>query len=288
MAEHSGQSDQVTQIKLPSTIEQVVWSQQKAAASGEVFLNIFTHYVGNNSDIEIELSDQSGKKYDTLKSKISGNHFSSPIEIPRKAEKILYATAKLPRHGLELKSNPLLILPPIEITNLKWDKKEARRGDLLKLTANVKGVQNGSEAEIEIWEYDSDSAHDYITKLPVFVENSKIEAEWEFEYHEDTDDIPSAEETEKGYNPPEYFFRVKLGGVFEDSGLLEFKDWIEIELIDDTTAEPMEQEEYIIVLPDGKELKGKLDENGLAKINDIPPGKFKVIYPNLGEVDFIE
>jgi hypothetical protein len=153
-----------------------MWSKQIVASGAQVTLNIFTHYVGNNSDIEIELSDQSGKKYDTLKSKISGNHFSSPIEIPRKAEKILYATAKLPRHGLELKSNPLLILPPIEITNLKWDKTEAWRSDILKLTADVKGVQEGEEAEIEIWENDADEAHDLITKFPALVEKGKIEA----------------------------------------------------------------------------------------------------------------
>ena len=139
-------------------------------------LKIFTQYVGNNSDLEIKLSDQSGKKYGTLKNKISGNHFSSRIEISRKAEKILYATVKLLKHGLEMKSNPLLILPAIEITNVKWDKQEARRADIIKLTADIKGAQDGTEAEIEIWEYDHDEAHDLITKFPTQVEKGKIEA----------------------------------------------------------------------------------------------------------------
>ena len=108
---------------------------------------------------------------------------------------------------LTKKSNCMYVYPAVEIKNLKWDKNEARRGDILKLTADVTNVYEGAEAEIQIWEHDSDGAHDLITKFPVIVKNKKIEADWEYEYHEDTDDIPTEEETEKGYNPPEYFFR---------------------------------------------------------------------------------
>jgi hypothetical protein len=43
----------------------------------------------------------------------------------------------------------------IEITNADWDKQEARRGDVLKLNANVKGVRDGAESQIEIWEHDA-------------------------------------------------------------------------------------------------------------------------------------
>jgi hypothetical protein len=48
---------------------------------------------------------------------------------------------------------------------LKWDKKEARRGDILKLTADVINLYEGSEVEIRIWEHDSDGAHDLIGDL---------------------------------------------------------------------------------------------------------------------------
>jgi len=40
-----------------------------------VGLEVHTHYVGNNSEIKIEISDKSGKKIETIKAKISVNHY---------------------------------------------------------------------------------------------------------------------------------------------------------------------------------------------------------------------
>lgn len=251
-------------------------------------LEIITLFVGNGSSIEIELSDQNGKTFGKYKEKISGNCFWTQIKVPTDAKVALYASVKLPKHGLQMKSNPLIILPPIEITNAKWDKKEARRGDILKLTADVKGVHDGTEGAIEIWEYDSDGAHDFITKFPVIVKKNKVEAEWEYEYHEDTDEIPTEEELQNygnHYNPPEYFFRVKVGEIAADSGLLEFKDWIEIELTDSETGEPFAEEDYILTLPDGQEINGKLNKDGFAQEMDIPPGKCKIVFPGMEVIE---
>lgn len=277
---HQSKTDEIKKVELPSAIEQVIWKKPIVACGSQVGIEVYTCYVGNNSDIEIEFSDHSGKKIGTTKSKISRNFLQLQFLVPKDAQKILYATAKLPKHSLEKKSNPLLVTPPLEITNLKWDKKEARRGDILKLKADVKGAQEGSEAEIEIWEHDADGAHDLITKFPKVVKNNKIEADWEYEYHEDTDDIPTKEESEKGYHPPEYFFRVSLNGVSEDSGLLKFKDWIEIDL-KNQLDQPIPNEKYELMLPDGTKREGKLDELGKAIEKDVPPGKCLISFPEL-------
>ena len=114
----------------------------------------------------------------------------------------------------------------------------------------------------------------------MIVESNKIEIEWEYEYYEDTDEIPTAEESEKGYNPPEYFFRVKIGKVFADSGLLEFKDWIEIEL-KDNEGNSFPNKDFILHLADGSEKRGTLDSDGYAMIDDVPPGRVTVEFPNL-------
>ena len=207
------------------------------------------------------------------------------MKVPEKAKDELYAEVKLPKHGLDKKSNGLYLFPFVEIKNLKWDKKETRRGDTLKLTADIKSLADGNEVEIQIWEYDSDLVHDLITKFPVIIKNQKINAEWEFQYFDDTDDIPTHEESEKGYQGPEYFFRVIAAGKSANSGLLKFKDWIELELVD-SDGEPIANEEYKITLPDSSEITGKLDENGYKKIENILPGKFKIDFPNVEEFDF--
>lgn len=284
MPEHQGNTGKVNKVKLESSIDRVVWTSGTGSPGAKTGVEVNTHFVGNNTEIKIEISDKSGKKFDTVKGKISGNSFWKEITVPEKAKDELYAEAKISKLGLTNKSNPMYLYPKIEIKNVKWDKKEARRGDVLKLTADISGVADGVEGEIQIWEYDDDLAHDLITKFPVIIKNNKIETDWEYEYHEDTDDIPTEEETEKGYNPPEYFFRVVVGGVTADSGLLEFKDWIEIKLQDDE-GNPIADEEYIIYLPDGTTRRGNLDAEGKVKLEDIPPGNYRIVYPNTASPD---
>jgi hypothetical protein len=159
----------------------------------------------------------------------------------------------------------------------------------LKLTADVEGVQGGIEGEIEIWDHDSDGAHDFITKFPVFVKKKKVEAEWEYEYHEDTDEIPTEEELKKygnKYNPPEYFFRVKVGELAADSGLLEFKDWIKIKLLK-RNGEPYANEHYILTPPDGSTKEGDLDKSGQARSEDLPPGPCRIRFPSVKDVEVL-
>ncbi len=279
MTKHSGSTNKIKEVKLESAIEQVLWTKNIASAGGKVGIEVFTKFVGNNSDIKIEIKDKSGKSGGTVKGKITGNRFWKNIEVPDNLKDELTATVKLSKHGLEKKSNTIPLLPPIKITNLKWDKTEAKRGDILKLTADVKGAYDGAEAAIEIYEHDDDGAHDLVASFPSHVKSQKIKAEWEFQYIEDTDDIPDDNEAENGYKNPEYFFRVTIGGISEDSGLLKFRDWIEVQLLD-ADQNPIPDEDYKIVFADGQEKNGKLDENGKAVLKDLPPGGYKIIFPN--------
>ena len=140
--------------------------------------------------------------------------------------------------------------------------------------------------KVNIYEYDDDGGHDLIVSLPAVVEDKKISLDWEYEYHEDTDAIPTEEELKKyggKYNPPEYFFTVKIDnielGLEQESKLLNFKDWIEFELLDDR-GNPIKDTDYVALLPDGSEKKGKTDENGLIKLTDVPPGKVDIQFPS--------
>ena len=282
MEKLSGQTGKVKEVKLESSIEQVVFTKNMASAGGKIGIEVFTKFVGNNSDIKIEIKDKSGKSGGTVKGKITGNRFWKTIDIPDNLKDELTATAKLSKHGLEKKSNTIPLLPPIKISNLKWDKNEAKRSDILTLSGDVKGAYDGAETTIEIFEHDDDGAHDLVVSFPALVKSQKIKTEWEFQYVEDTDDIPDDNEAENGYKNPEYFFRVSIAGVSQDSGLLKFKDWIELELRDEN-GEPLPEEEYIIYLADGSKIEGKLDSDGKGVIQDIPPGKFKLNYKNIAE-----
>ncbi len=256
MTKHSVSTGKIKEVKLQSSIEQVAWTISRAFAGGKIGIDVFTKYVGNNSEIKIEIKDKNGKSGGTVKGKISGNRYWTEFKIPDNLKDELTATVKLSKHGLEKKSNTILLLPPIKISNVKWDKTEAKRGDILKLTADVKGAYDGAEATVEIYEHDDDGAHDLVVSIPALVKSQQIKTEWEFQYLEDTDDIPTDDEAANGYKNPEYFFSVNIGGVSADSGLLKFKDWIEIN-VQNEFGRNLKDLEYTLILPDGKKKKGK-------------------------------
>lgn len=287
MSTHEGATDETHPITLTATLEQVYWTRPAAAPGSRVGLEVFTHFVGHGAEMDIALTDEEGHVHGTFTDRIYGNRFEAEIWVPPDAEQALYATVALPAHGLEQRSPALHLLPVITVTNATWSQEEARRGDVLTLTADVEGAPDGIEATLTIYEHDADGAHDLVTQFPVLVENNAVEAEWEFEYHEDTDDIPTDEEAEQGYQAPEYFFRVNVGGVQADSGLLQFKDWIQVELVNAFGA-PVAEADYELTLADGTTRTGTLDDNGIAREEDVPPGPVRLVFPRYHRSETID
>lgn len=237
----------------------------------EVPLDVYTHFVGSGSKIRISIYNKSGRRLERIDGKIYANHFRTKYAVSDRAKDAIYFEAELRKHGLKQKSEEMKIIPPVKITNVQWSAQEARRGDVLQLTADVEGAPDGTEALIEVWEHDEDEAHDFITKMPTMVENKRIEISWMYQYFEDTDEIPTEEEVERGYNSPEYFFKVIIGSKEERSELLEFKDWIDI-VVRDEAGQVAANYNYTLHLPDDQEKSGTTDDNGRIREEDIPPG----------------
>lgn len=60
--------------------------------------------------------------------------------------------------------------------------------------------------------------------------------------------------------------------------------WIKIELKDEK-GNPFSGEEYLVILPNGEEKKGKLDDNGYAKVTGIPKEGCAISFPNLEDFE---
>ena len=283
-------TDTEHKIKLESSLISASWRSGKAIAGQTATFEVWTAFVGEGAPIKIKGKSKNGKKLGKIKDVIKRNKYVGEFEIPEDTEldDMIYFEVELPKNDLEGESNRIPVFPPVQVFNMKWSATEARRGDILTLSADVNGLRDHTEVTVIIYEYDRDSAHDKIIELPATVMNKRIELQWEYEYHEDTDEIPTQEELDKyggKYNPPEYFFTVKVedteyGKQEQESGLLEFKDWIEIELLDED-GNAVANEDYILHLPDGQQRRGTLDGNGIGREENIPPGKVTIEFPNL-------
>ena len=273
MSEHEYQkaTDELHEIELPSAISLAMWDRPAAWVGAEVEVHVHTHFVGEGSQVKITVYNRVGVRMDSFKGEVRKNRFKEKYTVSEKAADTIYFEAELPDHDLKERSDDMQIAPPVFIKKLRWSQEEARRGDTLTLTAEVKNAPDGSEAKIEIFEHDFDGAHDLVTEFSATVEDRAIETQWEFEYFEDADDIPRWEECEGGYQGPEYFFKVSLRGAEARSDILKFKDEINTEFTSDDGS-ALTGMDYIVHLPDGEERRGTLDRSGSVSEEDIPPG----------------
>jgi hypothetical protein len=288
-------SDSAHVVKLTSSLIYAAWKSGAAPIGQAAPLEVVTAFVGQGASIKITGKSDAGKSLGTVSGKINNNVYVGELTIPDsvKIGDTVYFEVDLSANGVKGESNHIPAVPPIEVTNMQWSASEARRGDILTLSATVKGVPDRTDVKVYILEYDADGGHDRIAELPAIVDKNKLELKWEYEYHEDVDEIPTKEEMQKygkSYNPPEYFFVVEVYGAKfgqkQESKLLTFKDWIEIRLVDEE-GKPAANEKYVLHMPDGQQKQGTLDGNGYAREDKIPPGKIEIEFPDAGSIETV-
>lgn len=283
---YTKETDVEHKIKVPSQLIYVIWNSRFAFCGEEAEFEVRTSFVGDGAEVKVKGKTEKGKSLGSADGKIYGNRYIGKLAIPTKLkpDDEVYVEVKLPKHNLKDESNRIPARPPILAKKLQWDKKEAGRGDVVTLQGQFDGIMDETDATVIIYEYDKDGNHDPIARIPTIISNKQLSLKWEYEYHEDVDDIPTQEDL-KPYNQkyahPEYFFVVDIDdvrvGVNQESGLLKFKDWIEIKAVeaDDT---PVPNANYTIKFADGTERKGKTDAEGNTRIENIPPGSYTIIF----------
>ena len=286
-------TDQEHKIQLDTYLVYAEWKSGYAFIGDTAPFVVGTSLVGNGAKIEITGKSQSGKKLGKIKDTIDNNTYTGSFDIPEDldpGDEISFEV-KLSKNGLSGESGKIHLVKPPELVSLEWSAQEARRGDQLVLSGEFRDIPDDSEVLVTIYESDQDGAHDRITEMPARLEGKKLAARWKYEYHEDTDEIPTSEEMERyggSYNPPEYFFTVSYNdfemGKEKESGLLKFKDYIEIKLRD-AGGNPKADVAYVLHLPDGSTKDGRLDRQGNAREEGIPPGNIRVEFPDLRQVD---
>jgi hypothetical protein len=289
---HSKSTDSENKIKLDSSLIFAAWRNASAFAGRKAEFEIGTAFVGEGADIQITGKSEKGKKLGKIRDIIKNNVYTGDFDIPDDCElgDEIYFEVKLSKNGIDGRSNSIPVHPAPVVKNIKWSADEARRGNQVTMSADVEKVHDGTEVIVTVYEHDRDGAHDRITELPAIVNGKKTEVTWEFEYLDATVAIPTEGELQQydkknHYAQPEYFFTLNIGGEEygrkQESGFLRFIDRLRFRPLGES-GEPFPGAEYIIYLADGTEKKGKLDDNGEAVEEDLPPGQVTIVLPKEG------
>lgn len=159
----------------------------------------------------------------------------------------------------------------------RWSVEEARVGDAVDLLVDA-ALPDGAALTFTILEHDEDGQHDEVARLDATVSAGGARASWTFERVDDDDDAASEREREGGYTAPEFFFRVSDGERTVASGLVQYQDWFELELLDHA-GQPRVGVEVTLHLPDGTTRAATTDADGVARWEAIPPGEVEYEYP---------
>ncbi|MCK5125880.1 MAG: PAAR domain-containing protein [candidate division Zixibacteria bacterium] len=168
------------------------------------------------------------------------------------------------------------------IIKAEWSEPEARVGDKLKLSAEAVGVKDGVKGEFQIYMKDFSAADKIIDTIKADLSGGKIEGEWEYQYPQDEED-DSSDDQRKGYSHPKYYFIAKIENAARRSDYLYFKDYIEVRL-KNSEGNAIGNKQFRLFFDNGEIKTGTLGSNGYKKVENVPPGRWSVDFPEMGPV----
>jgi len=166
----------------------------------------------------------------------------------------------------------------LSLSDAKWSKDEAKTDEELTMSAKADGLKDGASAAFKVFCRDLRGPDVPAGTVDAKVNGNKIEAKWKLPENAAPEPAAADNDPSSGYSRPEYFFVVESEGCRATSGMLRFKDWIEIELKDEEDN-ALADEDYRLVLATGEIRKGKSDSRGRARVEDVPQGPVEVEVP---------
>jgi len=180
-------------------------------------------------------------------------------------------TGQVKKTGVQEGSHELALRA---ITKVEWSKAHAKVGDKIKLKVETAGVDDGESADLMIFIKDASFPDTVLDSLKAEVKSDKIEADWELHIDEKLLKVQDGRYG-KRYSAPCFYYVVEVAGLRQRSGILRYKDWMELQL-DGEDGKPLAGAGYTLHLPDGGVRKGNLDKDGYAKEENLPPGRIDV------------
>lgn len=231
----------------------------------------------NEHWIEIEFVDTAGNP-------VSGIPYQFKDPDGKESESTLRLDGTIRRDGISEGQGKVVLQ---DVYGAKWDTSKIKVDDKVKAQAKVDGFENGTPAEIQIFQRDIHGADTIIANLKTKVKSGKIEANWRYEYPKEateTNGQTPKEPTNGQYSVPEYYFEVIIGSRTARSAVLSVDDTIELELLDGE-GNPVKNQPYILRSSSGEIRKGNLDGSGKAKEENIPPAKCVLVFPELPNLE---
>ena len=163
-----------------------------------------------------------------------------------------------------------------QVSGAEWSTSEATVGEEVTVTAQAKGVEDGTPATVQIKEVPAGGGGTaaIVAEIETEVSGEEVDASWAYT-HEETGGAGEA----AAQQLPAYVAEVRVDGypLPALTGLLTYVDRLKLTFTDEE-GNPHEQERYQLHLPNGGVRSGTLDGEGTLKEKGLPPGECEVVF----------
>lgn len=161
------------------------------------------------------------------------------------------------------------------IVNAQWSKQDAKVDETVKMKVETIGIESGTKATLQVFIKDANYTDYKLKTIESKVNGDKIEEDFTLKVDDKLLGICGQKAKNTRYSQPYFYYKVSIGELTEQSALLLYKDYVEIE-VKDEEGNAIGDKKYKAHLPTGEVKEGKLDSNGKAKIEKVPPGNIKL------------
>lgn len=279
MSEHQGQTDQPLKIKVTSSLQAARWLEAEVAANGEAGLEVQGSFIGERAPVKVAFKDKEGGSAGNVDGVMLSNLFRARWKPGAKnAGKAITFEAELSKHGLKITGGLLRVLPVVEITQLKWtlegkETEEVSDGQAVDMEAALKGPADGTEALVSIHAHKANHGEVTLVTVPVKIKAGKVKVSWRAALPGGEETLIIQKELEKlglKYFQPIFTFKVSCLGVTVASKPIKLISWVAFEF---GPAAAGEKRTALFEMPDGKEQKETVPEDGKVKVTAAMPGR---------------
>lgn len=216
--------------------------------------------------LHVTFKDTAGKLISGVNYEVTG-----PEEISMKG----MLTGKIERHGVPEGQYEITLRA---ITAAYWSVREAREDTPVEMIVETVGFEDGAPVTLQVYERSINSPDRVIQTIgELTLESGQLHHTWDPPFGNEEE-----EDLSPGYRSPSFFFSATVGDLRERSGVLVYRDWIEIELLDEDDN-PVPNEAYKLILSTGEVRTGVLSGEGLCREDNLPFGNLEIYLPNMDE-----
>ena len=292
--------DSFTVATVPSALEWAVWDAPTVVAGTSATLSVRGRWVGEGAPVEVEVTDGRGRRVARAQAPMHRDGAAVTVPIPRDAEGLVVARARIADLGIDVTSGPLVVLPWIELTP-RWERdgraaESAPDGETVTLAVGVDARRDllpdleGASVRLAVAVGEPPEP---VVELRGTVRDREVRVDWRASLPGARLDIARQALLDRAadragaargeppyrYDRPALVFTAELYTAAATSPPLELSDRLVLSVVDLATGTAAASRAVSLVWADGTVEDHTLDADGRLEIAEAPPGPVEVAVP---------